>query len=252
MDEHSHLLLDSLAALCGAPVDGAALLSALFVAGLAGGVSHCSSMCGPFVLSQVSTRLSAIDITRFTALTRLRGAALLPYHLGRVTTYTALGATSAWLAGAVVQVDGFRWISSALLLAGAALLLAQLGITLMPRKNNGTGWWARLAVRLSGLASPLFAVPHGWHGYALGIALGFLPCGLIYGAIPVAAAAGNPLIGAAGMAAFGAGTFPALFAVGYGGVIAGRRWRDVLARFARPLLAVNAVLLVAVALRGLL
>jgi len=252
MDEHSHLLLDRLAALCGAPIDSVALLAALFLAGLAGGVTHCSSMCGPFVLTQVSNRLSMVDIARFTMLSRVRGAALLPYHLGRVTTYAGLGAASAWVAGTVVQISELRWISAALLLAGAALLLGQLGVTLVPRARARRGWLTRVGVVFARLASPLFSEPRGWQGYALGITLGFLPCGLIYGALPAAAAAGNPLLGAAGMAAFGAGTFPALFAVGYGSVIAGQRWRNALTRVARPLLAANAVLLIAVALRGLL
>ena len=35
------------------------LLGALFLAGLAGGVTHCTTMCAPFVLAQAATGLGA-------------------------------------------------------------------------------------------------------------------------------------------------------------------------------------------------
>ena len=58
----------------------APLVLALFMAGLVGSAGHCAGMCGPFVLAQVGAR---------TQLNRLAGSALLPYHLGRGTTYIA-------------------------------------------------------------------------------------------------------------------------------------------------------------------
>ena len=44
-------------------------------------------------------------------------------------------------------------------------------------------------------------VPSGWRHYALGVALGFLPCGLLYGALAAAAAAGAAVSGAFAMIA---------------------------------------------------
>jgi sulfite exporter TauE/SafE len=41
-----------------------------------------------------------------------------------------------------------------------------------------------------------------------------MPCGLVYAALALAATAGSAAAGAATMAAFGAGTFPTLFALG--------------------------------------
>jgi sulfite exporter TauE/SafE len=46
--------------------------------------------------------------------------------------------------------------------------------------------------------------------------LGWLPCGLVYGALTAAAFAGSPAGGAAAMLAFGLGTLPWLLAVGVG------------------------------------
>ncbi|MEI6559931.1 MAG: sulfite exporter TauE/SafE family protein, partial [Rhodospirillaceae bacterium] len=95
---------------------------------------------------------------------------------------------------------------------------------------------------LAGLVRPLWsgAGPVGWRGYALGLALGFLPCGLVYSALAAAAATRQPLAGAAGLLAFAAGTVPALVAVGLAGHAAGRRWRGALLRITPLVMIGNA------------
>ena len=83
--------------------------------------------------------------------------------------------------------------------------------------------------------------------YALGMVLGFLPCGLVYGALAAAAGTGSIADGAAAMAAFGLGTAPALLAVGWGGLIVRRRLRDGTRWIATPLLLANAGLMLVLA-----
>jgi uncharacterized protein len=48
-----------------------------------------------------------------------------------------------------------------------------------------------------------------------GVANGFIPCGLVYAALALPTASASPVDGAVVMAAFGLGTFPAMFAVGW-------------------------------------
>jgi uncharacterized protein len=251
---HSGTLIDGFAALCGAPFGSAAFAVSLFVAGLAGGFTHCAGMCGPFVLAQVSERLGRIGVAEFGLWSRLQGAALAPYQLGRLTTYTALGALAGGAARTVLAATEFRWMASVLLLIAAGLFLAQIAGPWLPagRSAPSNGTMHRLAAAVARPAAPLFSDPRGWRGYALGVLLGFLPCGLLYSALAAAAASGEATSGALGMAAFALGTMPALFAVGYGGVALGRRWRDAMQRLSRPVMALNAVLLIAVAVRGLL
>jgi hypothetical protein len=81
--------------------------------------------------------------------------------------------------------------------------------------------------------------------------LGLLPCGFLYAAVVAAAASGSPLVGAAGMAAFGVGTIPALLAVGLAGRAAGRRFSRAAFIAAPVLMVFNAVLLAGLALRDL-
>jgi len=85
--------------------------------------------------------------------------------------------------------------------------------------------------------------------FLLGLALGLLPCGLIYAALLRALATGSALWGAATMAAFGAGTAAALLAVG----IFSSAIRGQLNRWGTQLAAVSVVLMGALLiLRGLM
>lgn len=232
-------------------------LLALATAGLVGGFSHCAGMCGPFVLTQVGARLERLPLDRMTEWRRLAGAAVIPYHLGRTVTYALVGAAAAGVAGHVGALGGLRWLSTALLGFAALFFLAyalrgfsawtgagarlaarlgeKLGAPLGPAE--GAGAWGR---RVSRLARPLFDAPVGGRGFLLGMALGLIPCGLVYGAVAVAAAGGDPLAGAFGMLAFAFGTVPALVTVGIAGHLAGRRWRPIVARVAPLIMVVNA------------
>ena len=98
-------------------------------------------------------------------------------------------------------------------------------------------------------ARRLIADPVGWRGYALGVVLGFLPCGLIYAALAAAAAAGDPLRGAAAMAAFALGTMPGLIGVGWAGAVFARRWKRLAGVVAPLALLASAILLLATAWR---
>jgi sulfite exporter TauE/SafE len=72
--------------------------------------------------------------------------------------------------------------------------------------------------------------------YALGLIWGLVPCGLVYGVLPIALFAGSALAGCAVMLAFGVGTLPNLVAAGW--VVArARHWLDArVARYAAALL----------------
>lgn len=252
MDAHSALsLLEAGLNQCAVVIDrDGGLLVALLTAGLVGGSTHCAGMCGPFVLAQVTARLEQVPASRMSEFHRLAGAAVLPYHLGRGTTYTLIGAAAAAVAGHVGALPGLKWLSVALLAFAALFFLgyAVKGLTAWVPKLDGVvqRWWGD---RVSRLARPLFGNPTGWRGYGLGLALGFIPCGLLYGAVAVAAASGSALTGALGMAAFTLGTLPSLLAVGLAGHLAGRTWRSAVARAAPVIMVVNAGVLGWMAIR---
>ena len=78
----------------------ASLPAALFLAGLAGSLVHCVSMCGPFVLGQVLADAESGATGSYGEWRRLRGAALLPI----VTSHLI---AALWGSG-VAHVQGVR------------------------------------------------------------------------------------------------------------------------------------------------
>jgi len=219
------------------------VLASLFLTGLVGGVTHCVGMCGPFVLTQVTARLETIPLERLSESHRLRGAALLPYHAGRLTTYSLLGAVAAGLAGAWHNAFWIKGVSAGLLVLAALLLIGYAWPALRLRTPAGVPWAGWIERR----AQPLFRAPVGGYGYALGVLLGFIPCGLLYGALAASAATHDPVAGGLGMAVFVAGTIPALLTVGWAGHLAGHRFRPWLRQAAPILLAINALVLLGMA-----
>ena len=112
-----------LTALCGGAPWAGGLLLGLFVAGAAGSTMHCVPMCGGFVLGQAADGMARLPAARLCEWQRIRSGALLPYHLGRLTTYAGLGALGGTAAG---RLPWFGFASAALLLFGAALFLAHV------------------------------------------------------------------------------------------------------------------------------
>jgi len=170
--------------------------------GLVGGLGHCVGMCSPFVL---------FVSRRYVAPGAGRGAAFLAqlwYSLGRVVTYSLLGALAGAL-GSVVELAGalLGLQRAASVVAGAALVLWALGALsdLVPGFAAGGKLFGRIAGALKG------RVPG--HPFATGLFLGLLPCGLLYSAVIAAVARGGALQGAAALAVFGLGTAPALLGV---------------------------------------
>lgn len=201
------------------------LIFSLFSLGFVGGFSHCIGMCGPFVISQVNSRLSNVEIEKYGNFTRLKNLALLPYHLGRICTYAILGFVSALLTTNSHDLIGFRIFSIIFLILAIlvfikillsdilqinAPILAKLGL-FFKTKNINYGCFFN-----SKRISFLFKNPVGLKGFLLGIILGFIPCGLLYAALITSANMTNLLLAPLGMLAFGIATFPALFATAIG------------------------------------
>jgi sulfite exporter TauE/SafE len=168
--------------------------------GLLGGLGHCVGMCSPFVI-MVSRR--------YAGETRPAWLAQTWYHAGRLTTYILLGAAAGAMGlavGAVGDMVGLR--QAALILAGVMLVIWSLAVlTDVGPRILSTSWLSRVVSRLSA------RMPS--HPLTLGLALGLLPCGLVYTAVVGAIAQGSLVNGALALAAFGAGTVPALLVLAF-------------------------------------
>jgi len=197
---------------------------AAFLLGLASGV-HCVGMCGGIVAA-----FSAPNVVRgpreSPAVPSLGLLAL--FNTGRVSAYTAAGAAAGALgsvgayAVGVVDIQVALYVLANVVLVMIGLHLAGLSPLLARLEPLGAPVWRRLqplAARFLPANTPLRALVAGslW---------GWLPCGLVYGMLATAIAAGSVTGGAMLMLAFGLGTVPNLMMAG----IALTRLRGIIAR----------------------
>jgi sulfite exporter TauE/SafE len=217
----------------------AAQVGASAATGLLMGFSHCLGMCGPLVASFGLTADPGLGARR-------AAAAQLPYHLGRVTTYAALGAVMG-ATGAFVNVAGrLAGLGEVVaLLAGALMVALGLGVA------GVTARLARLEAsasrRLLELLRPLLQGGPS-RLYPLGLALGFLPCGVSWTVFLGSAASGGPVPGLLMALAFGLATVPGLLLPALLGALVGQRTRGALRRAGGLVVAALGLLFI---LRGL-
>ncbi len=202
-------------------VSGSISLFAAFVAGAAGSV-HCLAMCGG-----ISGALG-MRTRRSRAAPAMALAHSAAYQVGRIGSYCIAGALVGTFGEALQAVFDFHRLALiSRVLAGLILVLAAVGIL---SKWRPLSRLERLGGRLWNHLAPLARVVPavGLRGsLLLGMLWGWLPCGLIYSMLLVAALAGSAFMGAATMLCFGIGTAPAVLAVG---LFSGQVWRVAMAR----------------------
>lgn len=220
----------------------------LFVSGLLGGFGHCTLMCGPIAVS--------------ISLSMPRKQSLKPhllYHMGRVTTYSLIGG-AAGLAGSFLGIAEFIAPIRKPVAAGTGILIMLFGLAMggfIPRFRPASG-----AGDSPGFPGRLLRFTRESDGagafYPLGLALGFLPCGLVYAALLSAARsgmdAGMPaegfLRGFLAMAFFGSGTIGPLLIVAKAAGILGARMRNSLYRASAAMVAAAGAVFLFRALTG--
>jgi len=181
------------------------LLAAAFGAGLLGS-AHCLGMCAGI------SGLFAVGATVASIKTQVPLA--IAYNVGRVLSYALLGVMVAALGGAAVgaipSLTGPVRLASGLLIIIIGLQVAFNWRLLTPLEKVGAVIWNRLAPHAKGLI-PATSIASA---AGLGLIWGWLPCGLVYGALLLAATTADPARGSLVMIAFGLGTMPAMIATG--------------------------------------
>lgn len=177
------------------------LFAAAFSMGLLGS-PHCLGMCGGIVTA-FGMSMQSLPAGRQRLLIAL-------YHLGRLGSYSLLGLLAGVVGTAVIAP--FVHSHFPRLLLGAVLIVIGLSLFGLPLLNRlermGLKFWQSLMPFRRRLF-PLDSVPKA---VTAGLLWGFLPCGLVYGALLMAVAGHDTLTGAGLMLAFGLGTLPMLLA----------------------------------------
>lgn len=203
------------------------------VASLLGSV-HCAAMCGPFAC---------------LAAGRTRGAAAhLPYQLGRLVGYLALGLVAG---GAGSLLNDAGRLAGVAELAGVAMALLLVGwgaATLLGLRPDGAALPPSWQQRIGGWLLRLERGAPAWRGPLTGLLTAVLPCGWLWVFVAVAAGSGTATTGAAVMAAFWLGSVPALVAVVHGMGHLATRWRRHLPQAAAVVVMLTGLLSLAVRL----
>ncbi len=183
----------------------ASLISMAFITGLMG-TGHCIGMCGGLVSALSLSEVGQKGGWKFHLL----------YNVGRITTYTFIGAVVGWLGSAMAYTDQFKVVTRSLLLA------SDLFIILVGLGTAGLFSWLN-ASKLD-LPGPMQAMTSAVHGLRklppalaalpLGLLFGFIPCGYLYAVAITAAQSAEVTTGALMLLAFGLGTAPSLLIFG--------------------------------------
>jgi len=160
---------------------------------------HCVGMCGPIALS---LGLNAENRLKFSVRN-------LTYQLGRVTTYTLLGA----LLGVIGESFSFAGLQNYLSIIIGVLIIIMVmipkfyenGATSLKPINN-------LMIKVKMLLGKYLIKKDSKSLYIIGILNGLLPCGAVYATLTAAIAMGSITKSASFMLLFGLGTLPLMFA----------------------------------------
>jgi len=210
------------------------LLTTVFLASLLGSL-HCVGMCGGFVAFYSGADGSG-GVRRLLSHAAYSGGRLVAYAILGL----AAGAVGAALdvAGSLAGIQRVAAVAAGVVMIvwGVLALLQVRGVRVF-RHGSGSviAGWLRRGISLVGDRPPVVRAA------AVGLLSGVLPCGWLWAFVVTAAGTGSTVGGAAVMAAFWAGTVPALLALGLGAQL-------VAVPLRRHIPAVTALILVALGL----
>lgn len=193
--------------------------------GLFGSLGHCIGMCGGFIITYSSAKIAPTLSKNQQA---LRHAL---YNLGRISSYTILGALfgafgGLWEATPLLRTILYGISGVVMLLMGLSLLGKVRFLNSIEYNITTQPWYKKLFhLLMIGQDKKSF--------YFLGMLNGLFPCGLVYAALVWAMATGSMLLGALVMLLFGLSTVPALFSFGlFVGFLKQMDFRHIMIRLA--------------------
>ena len=184
------------------------------LAGL-GGAAHCAAMCGPLTLALGAESFAQPQGSLSVA---------LRFNLGRLVAYSTAGGAAAGLVGTALHTADLMYATILVRILAAALLgLVGLGLPGLPGlpalERRLAPLWRVIRSGITPLTRAAMRAPRPWRPFLFGLLWLFVPCGLVWSMLLVAATRGSFSSGAMTMLAFGIGTAPAVLSL----TIAGTR-----------------------------
>jgi sulfite exporter TauE/SafE len=187
----------------------AAITSSYITAFLLGLFStvHCIAMCGSVIGALTLSLPKEVRESQRRML-----PFVFNYNVGRILSYSFAGIIVGLLSTPLTQLNA-HWILRVL----SVIIMISMGLYLagwFPKFARAERMGAPLWRLLQPIGQKLLPVRKGSQAFFLGMVWGWLPCGLVYAALAVAATAGDPIKGGLVMLSFGAGTLPAVMGAG--------------------------------------
>lgn len=211
-------------------------LPLVFVSGILGS-AHCIGMCGA---------ISAMMNLGTNGVRSAVGRQML-WSIGRIFTYSFLGMVAGY---AGLRFTKSEFLSSRTSVVGIQAAFAILaGVLLITQGMLAVGWF-RKNMKPGGTCLTATIFGRFLRGgsrtgvFVAGILTGFLPCGLVYSFLALAAASTSIWKGPLLMAAFGIGTIPVMLLTGAGLTLASLQFRERLMKAAAICVLITGVLTV--------
>jgi hypothetical protein len=176
-----------------------------FAVGLLGSL-HCIGMCGPIVL--------ALPVIGDSQLKIFIGRIL--YNLGRIVTYTLMGALFGLFGSRLVLFGLQQYLS---ITFGAIILIYVFTPRKIKAKVANTFVYRTTTNFIKAKFTKMISNKSNSSLFTIGILNGLLPCGFVYVGIAGAVSTVDWFSGALYMTMFGLGTFPVMFATALFGKI---------------------------------
>ena len=210
-------------------------LPLIFIGGFLGS-SHCVGMCGPLALALGANQARA----------RKNVARQFVFTIGRIFTYCFLGVVAAfsgwWLVRQPATIVNVQAVLS--ILAGSFLVV--MGLSYAGQLRIPAGWWSPVTSCASAQWLKTLLTGPGYTSALLaGVFTGFIPCGLVYAFLAIAASTADIGRGVLIMSAFGAGTAPLMILAGCGGTLLSHTARGRVLRIAAWCVVVAGILSIA-------
>lgn len=199
------------------------------------GSFHCVGMCGPIALSLPVSHLQGAE----------KAVGIGLYNFGRVIIYALLGIIFGMIG---LSFEYFGWQQILSITLGAILILIFLSRVFSFKKRRSFVAFSPWNQKIIAMLTPLMTTGKTKNLLFIGLLNGLLPCGLIYIALAGAIATGNIFYSALFMAAFGAGTLPAMVVACYAAGMISLPLRNKIKKTLPYMLAAMGILLI---LRGL-
>lgn len=200
-------------------------LTAIISFAFLGSIGHCIGMCGGFIMTYTMAKVKPTDSKLAQSLYHLS------YNLGRVFTYTVLGALFGYF-GSLWEVNP---LARSVMFTIAGVLMVVMGLSFAGKLKflnsievpiSNYSWFKKMFTYQmnSGSKSSFFI---------LGMLNGLLPCGLVYTMLVTATTTSSAFYGALVMFIFGIFTIPTLFSFAFViSLFSGQKFRSFMIQLA--------------------